>query len=195
MSMVMCLGQSLRKKIWEMKSGHWSHILVHIMHPQLSPSLPISHLGTSHYPPNFTTTLNFTPRHIRLPTQFHHHSQFPTWAHLITHPPPHHFQFHTWVPLITIPLSITSTFTPGHLPLPTHFPHHFKFHTWAPQSPPPPTYIRQSMSALMGNPDPYPWVFQIENAIPRSVWVSATGWPRAMSQKHMGFQVPVGPGY
>jgi len=25
-----------------------------------------------------------------------------------------------------------------------------------------------------GDPDPYPWVFQIQNAIPGSMWVSAT---------------------
>jgi len=36
------------------------------------------------------------------------------------------------------------------------------------------TALRQSMSALMGDPDPYPWVFQIQNAIPGSVRVSAT---------------------
>src|SRR5882762_2317277 len=35
--------------------------------------------------------------------------------------------------------------------------------------------LRQSTSALMGDPDSYPRVFQIQNAIPGSVWVSATG--------------------
>jgi len=28
-----------------------------------------------------------------------------------------------------------------------------------------PSRLRQSMSALMGDPDPYPWVFQFQNAI------------------------------
>ena len=32
-----------------------------------------------------------------------------------------------------------------------------------------------STSALAGDPDPYPWVFQILNAIPGSMQVSATG--------------------
>ena len=45
------------------------------------------------------------------------------------------------------------------------------------------------MSALVGDPDPYPWVFQIQNAIPGSVRVSATGWLGAVSQKLMGQQV------
>ena len=36
-----------------------------------------------------------------------------------------------------------------------------------------PTRLRQSMSALMSDPDPYPWVFQFQNAIIGSVWVSA----------------------
>ena len=35
--------------------------------------------------------------------------------------------------------------------------------------------IRQDMSALVGDLDLYPQVFQIQNAIPGSVWVSATG--------------------
>ena len=35
--------------------------------------------------------------------------------------------------------------------------------------------IRLNTSALAGDPDPYPWVFQIQNAIPGSIWVSATG--------------------
>jgi hypothetical protein len=35
--------------------------------------------------------------------------------------------------------------------------------------------VRQSTSALAGDPDPYPQVFQIQNAIPGSVQVSATG--------------------
>src|SRR5882762_7709017 len=43
-----------------------------------------------------------------------------------------------------------------------------------------PTRLRQSMSALVGDPDPYPWVFQFQNAIIGSVWVPAT------SQKLVG---------
>jgi len=39
------------------------------------------------------------------------------------------------------------------------------------------------MSALMGDPDLYLWVFQFQNAIIGSVWVSAT------SQKLVGSQV------
>jgi len=35
--------------------------------------------------------------------------------------------------------------------------------------------LRQSTSALVGTLDPYPQVFQIQDAIPGSVWVSATG--------------------
>ena len=35
--------------------------------------------------------------------------------------------------------------------------------------------IRLNTSALVGDPDPYPQVFQIQNAIPGSVRVSATG--------------------
>jgi hypothetical protein len=38
-----------------------------------------------------------------------------------------------------------------------------------------PSRLRQSMSALMGDPDPYPWVFQFQDAILESVWVSAIG--------------------
>jgi len=53
--------------------------------------------------------------------------------------------------------------------------------------------LRQSMSALMGDLDLYPWVFQIQNAIPGSVQVSATRWLRAVSQKLTGSQVLVGP--
>jgi len=34
----------------------------------------------------------------------------------------------------------------------------------------------QSMSAIVGDLDPYPWVFQFQNAILGSVWVSATRW-------------------
>ena|SRR6267154_274187 len=34
--------------------------------------------------------------------------------------------------------------------------------------------LRQSTSALVGDPDPYPRVFQVQNAIPGSAWVSAT---------------------
>ncbi len=46
-----------------------------------------------------------------------------------------------------------------------------------------PTRLRQSMSALMGDPDLYLWVFQFQNAIIGSVWVSAT------SQKLVGSRV------
>ena len=53
--------------------------------------------------------------------------------------------------------------------------------------------IRQSTSALAGDPDPYLRVFQIQNAIPGSVRVSPTGWLGAMSQKLVGSQVLVGP--
>ena len=42
--------------------------------------------------------------------------------------------------------------------------------------------VRLNTSALVGDPDPYPQVFQIQNAIPGSVWVSATGWLGAVSQ-------------
>ena len=49
------------------------------------------------------------------------------------------------------------------------------------------------MSALMGDLDPYPQAFQIQNAIPGSMWVSATRRLRATSQKLMGSQVLVGP--
>ena len=49
--------------------------------------------------------------------------------------------------------------------------------------------LKQSTSALAGDPDPYPQVFQIPNAIPRYVQVSATRWLGATSQKLMGSQV------
>jgi hypothetical protein len=121
--------------------------------PPLSPSLPISQLGTSHYPPNFATTPNFTPGHIQLPIHFPHHLPFHTWAPPITVHFPHHFRFHTWGPPITLPISppltishlattdypptftTTFNFTPGHLQLSSHFPHHFQFHNWAPPLP------------------------------------------------------------
>jgi hypothetical protein len=54
-------------------------------------------------------------------------------------------------------------------------------------------WVRQSTSALAGDLDLYLWVFPIQNAIPGSVWVSATGWLAAMSQKLTGSQVLVGP--
>ena len=38
-----------------------------------------------------------------------------------------------------------------------------------------PARVRLNTSALAGDPDPYPRVFQIQNAIPGSVRVSATG--------------------
>jgi hypothetical protein len=53
--------------------------------------------------------------------------------------------------------------------------------------------LRQSTSVLMGDPDPYPWVFQIQNALPGSMRVSATRWLRAASQKLVGSRVLVGP--
>ena len=37
-----------------------------------------------------------------------------------------------------------------------------------------PARVRLNTSALAGDPDPYPRVFQIQNAIPGFVWVSAT---------------------
>jgi hypothetical protein len=82
-------------------------------------------LGIPDYTPTFTIALNFTPGHPRLLTHLHHHFEFPTWAHMITHPL----------------FPSTSNFTPGHLQLPTHFHHHIQFHTWAhvitcPLSPP-----------------------------------------------------------
>ena len=113
----------------------------------------MSHLGTSDYTSTFTTTCDFTPGllqllpiglmtshftpgHLPLPTQFQHHSQFHTEAHLISHP--HLSQFHTWAPLITpllyrsFPISYLGTsyypsnfttipnFPHGHISLPTH---------------------------------------------------------------------------
>ena len=53
--------------------------------------------------------------------------------------------------------------------------------------------IRQSTSALVNDLDLYPWVFQIQNAIPGSVQVSATRWLGAMSQKLVSSRVLVGP--
>ena len=53
--------------------------------------------------------------------------------------------------------------------------------------------LRLNTSALAGDPDPYPRVFQIQNAIPGSVQVSATGWLGAVSQKLAGSRVLVGP--
>ena len=53
--------------------------------------------------------------------------------------------------------------------------------------------LRQSTSALTSDLDPYPQVFQIPNAIPGSVRVSATRWLGAASQKLMGSQVLMGP--
>ena len=49
--------------------------------------------------------------------------------------------------------------------------------------------LRQSMSALTGDPHPYPQVFQFQNTILGSVQVSATGRLRATSQKLTGSQV------
>ena len=101
-------------------------------------------MGTSDHPPNLLITSNFQPRHLPLPTQFHHHSQFPTWTPSITlslshhfnfhtYHFPHHFQFHTWAPPITYlilsPLLISHPGTSNHL-LPTHFPYHIQFDTW-----------------------------------------------------------------
>ena len=118
-------------------------------------------MGTSDHPPNLLITSNFLPQHLPLPTQFHHHSQFPTWTPSITLSLSHHFNFHTWAPPIThhisppLPMShlgtsnypptflTTSNLTLGHLWSTPHFPHHFQFHTWAhpithPNLPPPP---------------------------------------------------------
>ena len=52
--------------------------------------------------------------------------------------------------------------------------------------------LKQSMSALVGDLDLYPQVFQIQNAIPGSVWVLATGWLGAISQNLRGSQALVG---
>jgi hypothetical protein len=41
-------------------------------------------LGTSDYPPIFTTTSNFTPGVLQLPTHFHNQFQFCTWTLPIT---------------------------------------------------------------------------------------------------------------
>ena len=79
-------------------------ILNTITHP-LSPPLRISHMGTSDHPPNLLITSNFLPWHLPLPTQFHHHSQFPTWTPSITLSLSHHFNFHTWAPPITYHIS------------------------------------------------------------------------------------------
>ena len=54
-----------------------------------------------------------------------------------------------------------------------------------------PTRLRQSMSALVGDQDLYPWVFQLQNAVIGSVWVSATRWLKATSQKLVGSWVLV----
>jgi hypothetical protein len=106
-------------------------------------------MGTSHYPPNFTTTPNFppghlqspshffitsifTPGHLPLPTQFHRHSQFYTQAHQITHPlsPPLQIaHMSTSDHLPTFP--ITSSFTLQNLPLATKCCHHSQCHPWA----------------------------------------------------------------
>ena len=75
----------------------WAHP---ITHPNLPPP-PISYLGTFNYTPNFTTTSNFTTGHIQLPTHFHFHLPFHTWAPPIPLHFPLHFQFHNWAPPIT----------------------------------------------------------------------------------------------
>ena len=91
----------------------------------ISPTFPMSQLGTSDYPPTSTTTCNFTHGHIQLPIHFLHI-----------------FQFHTLDTSDQSPtFPITSNFTHGHLPLPTQFYHHSQFQTWAhlityPLSPP-----------------------------------------------------------
>ena len=101
-----------------------------IIHP-ISIPLPISHPGTSDYPPTFSTTPNFTHEHLRssptLPITF---IVLPGHLPLPTHFP-HHSQFHTWPPPIPPTLLITSNILPGHLPLPTHFHHQSQFHTLA----------------------------------------------------------------
>ena len=53
--------------------------------------------------------------------------------------------------------------------------------------------LRQSTSALAGDPDPYLRVFQFQNTILGSMQVSATGWLGVVSQKLTGSQVPMGP--
>ena len=107
------------------------------------PPLPILHLGTSDYPPTFTTTCHFTPgllqllpifpttSNFTLSTQYHHTLQFPSWPLLITHPlsPPlslSHLGALDYLPTFTT----TSNFTLHHLQLPTSFDQHFHFHTW-----------------------------------------------------------------
>jgi len=123
-------------------------------HPPTFSSLQFSHLGTSHYPHNLTTTPNVTRRHIQLPTHFSHHSKFHTWAPPITSPlspslpgnlplatkchhhshvTPGHMQLPTHIPPN---FTTTPNFAPSHIQLPTHFPHHSQFHTWAPLIPP-----------------------------------------------------------
>ena len=48
------------------------------------------------------------------------------------------------------------------------------------------------MSALAGDPDPYPRVFWVLNVTPGSVKIFSHGSPGAVSQKPMGQWVPTG---
>jgi hypothetical protein len=84
-------------------------------------------------PPTIPITSNFLPRHLPLPTQFHHHSQFHTWAHPITHPlsPPFPIS-HMGTSDHSPTLPITSNILPRRLPLMTQFYHHSQFPSWAP---------------------------------------------------------------
>jgi hypothetical protein len=90
--------------------------------PPLSPSLPILHLATSHYPPKFATTPHFTPGHIQLYTQFCHHFQFHHWAHQIALPlssplPISHLgTFNLMTHTISPPLPISHLGTSGNPP-------------------------------------------------------------------------------
>jgi hypothetical protein len=54
--------------------------------------------------------------------------------------------------------------------------------------------VRLGMSALMGDPDPYPQVFCMPNVTPRSAKILSHGSPGAVSQKPVGQQVPIGIG-
>ena len=107
--------------IWPWQHYTWEPVITH----PFSPPLPISHLGSSNYPPTFTnqfqfctwtlpitphtftftTTLNVTPGNIWLHIHFYHHLWFHTWAPPITAHRPDDFPFHTWAPPITHPIS------------------------------------------------------------------------------------------
>ena len=72
-------------------------------------------MATSDHPHTLPITSNLLLRHLPLPTQFHHHSQFP----------PGHLQSPSNFP-------ITSIFTPGQLRSPSHFTDHLQYPTKAP---------------------------------------------------------------